>query len=155
MFHVTLCIGPLHPSQSIGLVSGCALLWCRVSLYAPFTISLISLYFIMMFTMTIVPVILIYMAILFTSNYTRLDFLKLRSSGSANAQLPDVSAPEHSPKILDSTCYLLLLHVMFTFPTKILSRGVPGFTTDCPCSVWCRGLNTCLCMLVHFWKSSL
>ena len=37
-----------------------------------------------------------------------------------------------------------LLYVMFTFPTRIFYRGVPGFATDCPCGVWCRGLTTCL-----------
>ena len=26
----------------------------------------------------------------------------------------------------------------------IFWRGVSGFATDCPCSVWCRGLTTCL-----------
>ena len=36
------------------------------------------------------------------------------------------------------------LDLMFTFPTKIFYRGVPGFAIDCPCSVWCRGLTTCL-----------
>ena len=36
-----------------------------------------------------------------------------------------------------------LLYVMFTFPTRIFYRGVPSFTTDCPCDVWCRGLTTC------------
>ena len=36
-----------------------------------------------------------------------------------------------------------LLYVMFTFPTTIFYRGVPGFATDCPCGVWCRGLTTC------------
>ena len=37
-----------------------------------------------------------------------------------------------------------LLYVVFTFPTRIFYRGVPGFATDCPCGVWCRGLATCL-----------
>ena len=32
---------------------------------------------------------------------------------------------------------------MFTFPTMIFCRGVPGFATDCPRGVWCRGLTTC------------
>ena len=32
---------------------------------------------------------------------------------------------------------------MFTFPTRIFYRGVPGYATDCPCSVWCCGLTTC------------
>ena len=37
-----------------------------------------------------------------------------------------------------------LLYVMFTFPIRIFYRVVPGFVTDCPCGVWCRGLTTCL-----------
>ena len=36
-----------------------------------------------------------------------------------------------------------LLYIMFTFPTRIFYRGVPGFETDCPFGVWCRGLTTC------------
>ena len=38
----------------------------------------------------------------------------------------------------------VLLYAMFTFPTKIFYMGVPGFETDCPCGVWCRGLTICL-----------
>ena len=37
-----------------------------------------------------------------------------------------------------------ILYVMFTFPTTIFYRGLPGFATDCPFGVWCRGLTTCL-----------
>ena len=37
-----------------------------------------------------------------------------------------------------------LLYVMFTFPTRIFYWGFPGFATDCPNGVWCRGLTTCL-----------
>ena len=37
-----------------------------------------------------------------------------------------------------------LLYVVFTFPSRIFYRGVPGFATDCPRGVWCRGLTTCL-----------
>ena len=37
-----------------------------------------------------------------------------------------------------------LLYVMFTFPTRIFYRGVPGFATGCPCGVWYCGLTTCL-----------
>ena len=37
-----------------------------------------------------------------------------------------------------------LLYVMFTFPTRIFYRGIPGFATVCPCGVWSRGLTTCL-----------
>ena len=36
-----------------------------------------------------------------------------------------------------------LLSVMFTFPTRIFYRAVPGFATDCPCGVKCRGLTIC------------
>ena len=35
-----------------------------------------------------------------------------------------------------------LLYVMFTFPTKIFYREVPGFATDCPFGIWCHGLTT-------------
>ena len=42
------------------------------------------------------------------------------------------------------------LHVMFTFPTRIFQRGVPGFATDCPCGGWCRGL-TCLLYVGPFF----
>ena len=38
-------------------------------------------------------------------------------------------------------------YVMFTFPAMIFYREVPGFATDCPCSVWCR-LTTCLLYVV-------
>ena len=55
----------------------------------------------------------------------------------------DVSAPGHSPWILDWTCFLSTPYVMFTFPTRIFYRAVPGFATDCLCGVWCRGLTTC------------
>ena len=34
--------------------------------------------------------------------------------------------------------------VIFKFPSRIFCRRVPGFATDCPCGVWCRGLTTCL-----------
>ena len=43
-----------------------------------------------------------------------------------------------------------LLCVMCTFPTSIFYRWVPGFATDCPCGVWCRGLTTCL----HYFDNS-
>ena len=39
---------------------------------------------------------------------------------------------------------LLYLKAMFTFPTRIWCRVVPGFSVDCPCGVWCRRLTTCL-----------
>ena len=37
-----------------------------------------------------------------------------------------------------------LLYVTSSYSTWIFCRGVSGFATDCPCSVWCRGLTTCL-----------
>ena len=37
-----------------------------------------------------------------------------------------------------------LFCVIFKFPSRIFCRRVPGFATDCPCGVWCRGLTTCL-----------
>ena len=80
------------PSQSIGQVLGCALFWCWVSLGAPVTISLIELYFNMIFIMTIVTIIGVFMAINYFSNYT-LGFLYLSSSGSANAHLPGCFRP--------------------------------------------------------------
>ena len=46
-YHVPLCIGQLHPSQSIGVVLGYVLFWCWVSLGVHFTNSLIEFYFIM------------------------------------------------------------------------------------------------------------
>ena len=42
--------------------------------------------------------------------------------------------------------------VMFTSPTMIFYRGVPGFATDCPCGVWCHLPPVCWFTV---WKSSL
>ena len=36
------------------------------------------------------------------------------------------------------------LYVTSSYSTWIFCRGVSGFATDCPCSVWCRGLTACL-----------
>ena len=36
------------------------------------------------------------------------------------------------------------LYVTSSYSTWIFCRGVSGFSTDCPCDVWCRGLTTCL-----------
>ena len=86
MWHCTLISST--QSQSMGLVFGCALVWCWMSLGAPFTISLIKLYFNMIFIMIVVTITRIIMAI----NYT-LGFLYLSSSGSADAQLPGCFRP--------------------------------------------------------------
>ena len=50
--------------------------------------------------------------------------------------IPSEYRPEHVT--------LGLLCVIFKFPSRIFCRRVPGFATDCPCGVWCRGLTTCL-----------
>ena len=114
MWHCTLVSST--SSQSIGLCFGCALFWCWVSLGAPVTISLIEFCFIMIFIIIFVIIIGIFMAINYFLNYT-LGFLSLSSSGSANAQLPDVSAPGHSSWILEWTCYLWtpLCHVYIPY----------------------------------------
>ena len=61
MWHCTLVSST--PSQFIGLVFGCVLFQCRMSLGAPVTISLIDFYFIMIFIMIVVSIIGICMAI--------------------------------------------------------------------------------------------
>ena len=68
MWHCTLVSST--PSQSIGLVLGCALFWFRVSLGAPVTISLLEFYFIRIFIMNVVTIIGIFMAIHYFLNYT-------------------------------------------------------------------------------------
>ena len=61
MWHFTLVSST--PSQSIGLPFVCALFWCWVSLGAPVTISLLEIFFIMIFIMVAVTLIGIFMAI--------------------------------------------------------------------------------------------
>ena len=58
-----------------------------MSLRAPVTISLIEFYLIMIFIMIVVTIIGIFIAINYLLIYS-LGFLYLRSSGSANTQLP-------------------------------------------------------------------
>ena len=36
------------------------------------------------------------------------------------------------------------LYVTSSYSTLTFCRRVSGFSTDCPCDVWCRGLTTCL-----------
>ena len=135
MWHCTLVSST--PSQSKGLFFRCALFWYWVSLGAPVTISLIEFYFIMIFIMTIIGII---MAIDYFLDYT-LGLFYLSSSGSTNAQLPGCFRPWTFS--LNIGLNMLPL-AKFTFHTRIFYRGVPGFATDCPCGVWCRGLTTCL-----------
>ena len=129
-----------NTSQSIGLVFGCALFWRWVSLCVPCTYSLIEGYFIV----TIATIIGIF-HVLWIYWPTHLCFVKLGRSGSATITSLAVSAPGHFLWMLDWACYTFgLLCVMFRFFTRIFYRGVPGFATDCPCSVWCCGLTTYL-----------
>ena len=68
---MALCIGQLHPITVYRtVVRVCAVLVLRIIICAPFIISLIEFYIIMMFIMKVVIIIGIFMAILFISNYT-------------------------------------------------------------------------------------
>ena len=100
MWHFTLVSST--PSQSIGLVFGCVLFWCWVSLGALVTIFLIEFYFIKIFIMIIVTIIGIFMAI----KYYTLGCLYLSSSGSANAQFRGCFSPWTFSLNIDWTCYL-------------------------------------------------
>ena len=93
------------------------------------------------FTMIVVTITGIFMAINYLLIYT-LGFLYISNSGSADAQLPGCFCPWTFSLNIGLNMFLGLLYVMFTYPTRIFYRGVPGFATDCPCGVWCRGLPT-------------
>ena len=77
------------------------------------------------------------------------DFLQIRTS-------LDVSAPGPSHWYQIEYVTFGLLYVMLRFSTRKVYRIVPGFATDCPCGVWCRGLThfPLVCWFT-FWKSSL
>ena len=71
-------------------------------------------------------------------------FLYISYSGSANAQLPGCFCPwifslNIGLNMFPLDSFMSCLHSL----TRILYRGVPGFATDCPCGVWCRGLTIC------------
>ena len=75
----------------------------------------------------------------FECHYTRLGILLLSSSGYANAQCatPWMFLPQDI--LLEYWIEHVtfgLLYVMFTFPTMIFYRGIPGLAIDCPCGVW-------------------
>ena len=90
--------------------------------------------------MIVVTTIGIFKAILFILNYMfRLSVVLILQMHTSL----DVSIHGHPFSILDWTCYLRT-PVMFRFSTSIYYRGVAGFATDCPCSILCRGLATCL-----------
>ena len=104
-----------------------------------FTNSVIKFYL----TMIIVTIIGIFIAIPCILNYM-----------TFCTKLFD-SANGHLPRCFRSWTFLLniglnMIHsgsfvsVLFRFSTNIFYREVPGFATNCPCGVWCRGLTTCL-----------
>ena len=68
MYHVTLCIGQLHPIAVDRIVFVYALFCCWVSLFVPFAIPLIKLYYIIM---TFIDILLTF----FLFWTTHLDFL--------------------------------------------------------------------------------
>ena len=80
-----------------------------------------------------------------------LDLLKLCNfSPAINSR--DVSATVPLFRILEWTCYHMFLYVEFLFPTRIFCKRIPGFATDYPGGVWCRGLTVCLLLFVsHFF----
>ena len=46
-----------------------------------------------------------------------------------------------------------LLYVISRFSTRIFYRCVPGFATDGPCGVWCRGFTTCLLYVDPYFRN--
>ena len=127
------------PSQSIGLVLGCAF-WCWVSLGAPFTISLIEFYFIMIFIMIVVTIIGISYSHSLLLNYT-LGSLWLSSPGSVNAQLPGCFRPwtfslNIGLNLLTSDSLMSCLHFLLEYSS--------GEFRALQLIVWCPGLTTCL-----------
>ena len=76
-------------------------------------------------------------------NYT-LSFLYLSSSSSGNEQHPRCFRPWTLSLNIGLNLFPSDSFVMFTSPASIFYRGAPGFATDCPCGVRCRGLTTCL-----------
>ena len=67
---MAMCMGQLHPIPVYRAVFACELFWCRVSLCAPFTISLVECYFIIIFIIEVVNIFGIGMAMLFILDYT-------------------------------------------------------------------------------------
>ena len=132
--------------MDIGTIWHCALVSCTPSqsmwlvlgyVGGLFTVILIECYFIMIFIMIVGNIIGIF--------YGHSLLFELSSSGSANAQLPGCFRPwtfflNIGLNMLPSGSFMSGLHSLL----GMFYRGVPGFATDCPCGVWCRGLTTCL-----------
>ena len=73
-------------------------------------------------------------------------FQKLGNFSCVIAHHRDVSGSrtEHLLEYWTEHVTIGLLCVTFILSIRIFYRRVPGFVTDCLCSVWCRGLTTCL-----------
>ena len=111
------------PSQSIGLFWGvhCSGAPVTALLCAPFTISLIEFYFIMIFIRIGVTIIGIFMAIFFIlNNMFRLFVFWMVAP--LDILLGTFGLP-------GSGSFMSCLH---SLPYRIFYRGVPGFATDCP-----------------------
>ena len=62
-----------------------------------------------------------------------LDFIRSMASAGSDGLI------SHSHQMVSYSSHHA---VMFTFPTRIFYRAVPGFAIDCPCGVWCREFTT-------------
>ena len=136
---VTSRIVQLHPITDYRTVLGFVLFWFWVSWCVVFANSSLLCYVIMM----VAAIIGIFMAILLILIYS-FGFSVTSSSGSADTHLPNISLPGHSQEYCSEYVTFGLLYVMFRLSSRIFYRGLLYFATDCPCGVWCRGLNTCL-----------
>ena len=84
-----------------------------------------------------------FMAINYLLIYT-LGFLYISNSGFANTLLPGCFCPwtlslNIGLNMFPLDSFMSCLHSLL----MIFYRGVPGFVTDFPGGVWCRGLTTC------------
>ena len=101
--------------------------------------TLVIFYFIMI----VVTIIGIHMAILLFWT-TRLGFCYKVALVLQIRTFVDVSALDIPFEYWIEHVASRLLYIMYRFSAMIFYRGVPGFATDCPCGVCCRGLTTCL-----------
>ena len=128
------------PSQSIGLVLGCALMLSVIMYY--FSNFLDRVLFHHEFHHDSCDCYWIFMSILFSWNHT------FKLSVTKYFWFCKCATPWMFPHLDILLEYwiehvtLVLLCVTFTFPTRIFCRGVPGFAIDCPYGVWCRGFDT-------------
>ena len=137
-------MAPVENIEQCNILNWCYSMCCSGVEYHYFVFLLISIsmsYFIMVST----SITDMFMSLAIPFELQIYDFwncniiLVLRSLTSQ-----DVSASGHSFRILDWTNYHRTSYIRFIFSIRVFCRGVPCFATDCPCSVWCCGLTTCL-----------